>query len=95
MTGPLRRGGRSSGSSSLYFFDVGSGSLVGTSADEAVGYFLGNTLVEGLTAFEKRGGATGTLGSTTGAASATRQPAAAAAAGRRAPHILARADALH
>lgn len=49
------------GSSWLYFLDVGSGSFVSTSADEAVGYFLGNTLVEGITTFEKSGGGTGTL----------------------------------
>ena len=49
------------GSSWLYFFDVTSGSFLSTSKDSVAGYFLGNSLIEGLTTIQNTTGATQTI----------------------------------
>lgn len=49
------------GSSWLYFLDITSGSFLSTSKDGAAGYFVGNTLIEGLTTIQNTTGATQTL----------------------------------
>lgn len=49
------------GTSWLYFFDITSGSFLSTSKDAAAGYFLGNSLIEGLTTIQNTTGATQTI----------------------------------
>lgn len=49
------------GTSWLYFFDVTGGSFLSTSKDAVAGYFLGNSLIEGLTTIQNTTGATQTI----------------------------------
>ncbi|MDZ4101376.1 MAG: PilC/PilY family type IV pilus protein [Hydrogenophaga sp.] len=49
------------GTSWLYFFDVTSGSFLSTSKDSVAGYFLGNSLIEGLTTIQTTSGAIRTI----------------------------------